>query len=79
MKCSDDKDLFYLFQEYAHLEQFRKENDDLLFAKILIDWVQTDSITIMHVGQCWIDDFLICNLQFPDFSYSTENHELKDR
>ena len=60
------------FKLNSSMVEFQPKNDDLFLAKILIDWVQSNSISIVCVGQCWIDDFLICNLQFPDFSYNTE-------
>ena len=78
IKCSDDKDLIHLFQEYVQVEQFSKQNDDLFFAKILIDWIQSDSICKMVIREFRIDDFLICYLQFQDFSYGTENDKFKN-
>ena len=72
---------YFIYSEnfFVQVEQFNKQSDDLLFAKILIDWKQNYSIREIAIRDCRIDDFLICYLQFPDFSYSTENHELKDR
>ena len=77
------KDLFHLFQEYAQVEQSSRQNDDLFFAKIQIDWVQSDSVYIMNIRKGWINDFLICFFQFPDFGYSSEkkfsaHHKFKD-